>query len=42
MSPKTLFYLSLLVVAIVLLAAGGWLVRGLRRLVAGQPQPRFA
>ena len=44
MSAKTVFYLSVLVVAVLLLAFGGFLVKAGRRLVGRRPtmRPRFA
>jgi len=44
MSAKTIFFLSLLVAGILLLALGGLLVKGARRLVARPPAflSRFA
>jgi hypothetical protein len=46
MSPRTVFYLSLLVLAALLLAVGGWLAKGVKA-IAGQTReaplrPRYA
>ena len=39
---KTAIYLAILVAALLLLAAGGWAVKGLKRVVSRPPAPRFA
>ena len=39
---KKLLYLGILFSGLLVLALGGWIVKGTRRLVAPRPTPRFA
>ena len=46
MSPKTIVYLAIIITGLLVLALGGWLVKGTKALTAQKPKPslhpRFA
>jgi len=46
MSPKTIVYLAVILIGLLVLALGGWLVKGAKALAGQKPKPslrpRFA